>query len=356
MSRQNKNKVLFFLPPTVGGAERMTVTIGKMLPRDEFEVKFVIVGKTLGDIVKFIPQEYDIRLLRIRGLWDFSTLRITNLIRKEKPHAVFASLMYLNARIIWGSKLTGVKSIVRNNIDFHYALPKNRWYARLSYKWADYIIAQQEEMRNGIIRVTHSAPEKVITLQNPIDKELIDEKSKALSPYEKDNNHIKYVWTARINKTKGQDILVRAFDKVHRQNPNTKLYLVGKYNESDVYYQELTQYIQKEGLTEDVILTGFDDNPYKWVVNADCYVMPSRKEGLPNSLIDAMYLGKPVVATTCVPVVSRIVKDGYNGILVEPEDVNAMADAMHRALSLRDFKMTYAGAGKEDFISLFRNV
>ena len=84
--------------------------------------------------------------------------------------------------------------------------------------------------------------------------------------------------------------------------------------------------------------------------------MPSRKEGLPNSLIDAMYLGKPVVATTCIPVISRIVRDGYNGILVAPEDVEAMAAAMQKAIYLKDFKMTYTPASKEDFISLFRDI
>lgn len=353
MTGQSRRKVLFFLPPTVGGAERMTVIIAKMLPQDEFEVKFVVVGMSLGDIVKFIPHEYEVSLLRIHGLWDFCTLRIMNLLRKEKPHVVFASLMYLNARVIWASKLTGAKSVVRNNIDLYNALPRNRWYAKLSYRWADYIIAQQEEMRDGIIHTTHTNPKKVVTLQNPIDTALIDEKSKALSPYEEDDNTIKYVWTARIHKSKGQDILVRAFDIVHRQNPNTELYLIGKYDTSDTYYNNVIQYIKQKRLSGSIILTGFDDNPYKWVANADCYVMPSRKEGLPNSLIDAMYLGKPVVATTCVPVVSRIVKDEYNGILVAPEDIEAMADAMQKALNLKNFKMTYTGATKDEFTELF---
>lgn len=356
MQSHNKKKVLFFLPSAVGGAERMTITIAKMLPWEEFEVKYVVVGRTLGDIVNFIPSDYETILLRIHGLWDFCTLRIINLLRKEKPHVVFASLMYLNARIIWASKLFGIKSIVRNNIDFFNALPKNRWYAKLSYRCADFIIAQQDEMRDGIIKVTHSNPQKVVTLQNPVDTTLIDEKSKAESPYDKEDKSIKYVWTARIIRAKGQDILIQAFNIVHRANPNSKLFLVGKYDKKDTYFQELMQYVIANKLSDSVIFTGFDINPYKWVVNADCYVMPSRKEGLPNSLIDAMYLGKPVVATTCVPVISRLVKDGYNGILVSPENVEALADAMQKALQLNNFEMTYIPAYKDDFISLFRRL
>ena len=349
-----RKKVLFFLPPAVGGAERMTITIAKMLPLEEFEVIFVVVGRELGDIINFIPYDYETILLRIRGLWDFCTFRIINLLRKEKPHVVFASLMYLNARVIWASKPLAIKCIVRNNIDFFNALPKNKWYAKLSYRWADYIIAQQDEMRNGIIEVTHPDPHKVITLHNPIDTELIDEKSKVESPYDKEDKSIKYVWTARIIRAKGHDLLIKAFDIVHQTIPNSKLFLVGKYAKNDTYYQELMQYVIANKLSDSVIFTGFDHNPYKWVFNADCYVMPSRKEGLPNSLIDAMYLGKPVVATTCVPVVSRIVKDDYNGILISPEDVEAMAVAMQQALLLKNFKMTYVPANKKDFISLFR--
>lgn len=351
---EKKKKVLFFTPSSCGGAERMTITIAKMLPQDIFEVKFVIVDKTKGDIVRFIPTNYSTTLLKIRGIWDFSTFKIGNLIRKEKPYAVFASLMYLSARVIWVSKLFGVKSIVRNNIDFFNALPKNRLYAKLSYRWANYIIAQQDEMREGIIKYTHSSPRKVITLQNPIDTALIDEKTKATSPYNEKDKSIKYVWTARIHRSKGQDILIKAFDIVHRAIPNSRLYLVGKYNQNDSFFQGLKQYVNEKELSDCVFFTGFDDNPYKWVANANCYVLPSRKEGLPNSLIDAMYLGKPVVATTCIPVVSRIVKDGYNGILVAPEDVETMADAMLKALKLSHFKMTYIGASKDAFIELFK--
>ena len=101
---------------------------------------------------------------------------------------------------------------------------------------------------------------------------------------------------------------------------------------------------------------GYDSNPYRWLKYADCYVMPSRFEGLPNSLIDAMYLGRPVVATRCIPVIDRIVKNGYNGIVVESENVNALAEGMKNAPSLKDYDMTYHPATCEDFISLFRNI
>lgn len=353
----DKRKVLFFTPPSCGGAERMTVFIAKMLPRNQFDVTIVIVGMDMGDIGKFIPSDYNIKLIRLKKIWHGGFFKIWNTIRIEKPDIVFSSLLYLNTHIILSAIFFKTKVIVRNNISFDEI--KNRTKAliiRITYKFADKVIAQQEEMRDEIISYTGLSPEKVFTLHNPIDTALIDEKAKALSPFDKKDKSIKFVWTARVDRTKGQDILIKAFEIVHRAIPNSKLYLVGKYDQNDLFFQNLRQYINDNKLTKCVFFTGFDDNPYKWVINADCFVMPSRKEGLPNSLIDAMYLGKPVVATICIPVVSRIVKDGYNGILVVPEDIKAMASAMQKAFHLKDFKMTYIPASKDDFISIFRSI
>ena len=99
---------------------------------------------------------------------------------------------------------------------------------------------------------------------------------------------------------------------------------------------------------------GFHSNPYRWMKHADCYVMPSRFEGLPNSLIDAMFVGMPVVATRCIPVIDRIVKNGYNGIVVDSENVEALAEGMKKATLLKDFEMSYRPATSEDIVSLFK--
>lgn len=352
---EKKRRVFFFTPPSCGGAERMTVFFAKMLPREQFDVTFVIVGRSMGDIVKFIPSDYQIKLICLKKIWHGGIFRIWNVIRKERPDIVFSSLLYLNAQLILAASLFKTQVIVRNNISFKEIKRRTKaLFIRVSYKWADKVIAQQKEMHDEIISNTAISPEKVIILHNPIDITLIDKKAIVPSPYNKEDKSIKFIWTARVHRTKGQDILIRAFDIVHRANPNSRLYLVGRYEQNDSFFQALWQYVNEKKLSDCVFFTGFDDNPYKWVANADCFVMPSRKEGLPNSLIDAMYLGKPVVATTCIPVVSRIVKDGYNGILVAPEDIEAMADAMQKALQLTQFKMTYIGASRDDIVNLFK--
>lgn len=356
-SNTPRKKVLFFLPSTTGGAERMTITIAKMLPRDKYEVIFIIVSQTLGTIVDFVPAEYKVIHIKIRNIWCGATAKIVHAIKEEKANIVFGSLLYLNARLIVAAKLCGVKVIVRNNIDLYNARPSNRILAKITYRWADAVIAQQEEMRGEILSVLKLREEKVIVLHNPIDTQLIDKKVKEPSPYSptlKDNT--KYVWAARFSEEKCQDLLIRAFQLVTEKDTSAHLFLIGKCDFSIPYCKALRNLATELNLTDRVHFVGFETNPYKWIRHADVYVMPSRKEGLPNSLVEAMYLGKPIVATRCIPVIDRIVADKYNGYLVQPDDAVGLAEAMLKAPKLKDYKMTYHPAEKEDFIKLFNEI
>lgn len=351
----NKKKVLFFLPSNTGGAERMTITIAKMLPLDKFEVKFVIVHRSLGTITNFIPERYEIIHIPIRNILCAATLRIIRIIKKEKPDFVFGSLLYLNARLLLAAKVCGVKAIVRNNIDISRTTSKlSPLLVKATYRWAYKIVAQQEEMHDEIIRFTHVPAGKVITLYNPLDIENITKKANVENPFD-DKNQIKYVWVGRYSRMKGQDLVVKALKKVRETIPNAHLYLIGKYNWNTPFDYSVKKYVDDNKLTDYVHFVGFDPNPYKWMKFCDCYVMPSRLEGLPNSLIEAMYLNVPVVATTCIPIVSRIVQDGYNGILAISDDENSIAESMIKALSLKDFSMSYVPSTKEEFCSLFSN-
>lgn len=349
-----KKKVLFFLPSMTGGAERMTVNIAKMLPLDRFEVKFVIVHRNLGTIIDFIPKGYEIIHIPIHNIWCFATLRMYRIIKKEKPHVVFSSLVYINYRLAFAAKIADVKCIIRDSIglDEIESHPYVYFFTKRMYPFANLIIAQQEEMRNEILKRISISPKRVITLHNPIDTNLIINKIDVPSPY-REEKFIKYVCVARFKHSKGQDLLVEAFAKVKKQLYNAELFLIGEYCKERSYDALVTELVNMHNLQDSVHFVGFDNNPYKWIKNATVYVMPSRMEGLPNSLIEAMYLGLPVVATRCIPVIDRIVEDGYNGYIVETDNGETLADAMIKALNLKNFQMTYKSATKDDFIRLF---
>ena len=350
-----KKKILFFVGAGVGGAERMTVRIGRFLRTDEFEPTIVIVGRNTGNIVNYIPNDIKTIHLKVCNIYDFTTCRIISLLKKEKPYAVFSSSMYLNIRVIAAAHhIGGIKIVVRSENTLFAVSKLTRYLVNKTYKYADHIIAQQDEMKEEIHTLLNIPNDKISALPNPIDTEYIDTNLNVASPY-KNHEHINYVWVARFDYTKGQDVLLKAFHKVYNANVSSHLYFVGGYNEDSDYFKDIKEYIDQNKLSDNVHFVGFDKNPYRWVKYCDCFVQPSRLEGLPNALIEAMYLQKPVVASLCIPVIGRIVKDGYNGYIVPSEDIQGMSEAMIKAISLKKIEMTYKPASQHDFINLFKN-
>ena len=349
-------KVLFFVSASVGGAERVTVTLGKLLDKSNFIVKFVIFHDASDEISAFIPPTTKKQYLEITNPYYNSTYRIYKCLKVERPDIVFCASPAFNSRLIIASKLIGnIKVVVRNSNMFVTERKDVQWLMRLTYRFADRIILQQQEMLNEL-RENIKLPEgKAVALHNPIDIDVIEENAKVASPFP-NTQQINYVCTARFAPSKGQDVLVRAFVVLHKNVENAHLYLVGKYDKESEYFKNVKTIVVNAGLEDFVHFIGFDSNPYRWVKHCDCFVLPSRYEGLPNSLIEAMYLNKPCVSTLCIPIINRMIEDGYNGYKVPNENYHAMAEAMIKAVKLKDFKMIYKSASDRDFLKLFEEL
>ena len=354
MIQQDKKNILLFLPGGVGGAERMSVLIGKMLPKNRFHVKFVIIGKQ-QKIYDILPKQYDVDCIPIQNKYAFSTLRIWWKIVREKPDFVFSSQVAYNPRVIIAAKMACRKVVIRSSgMLGNYPQMKLK-RVQLTYPKADMLIAQQEEMREEMIRLLKIYPNKVIAIHNPIDTADIDELSKDSSPYST-NNSVNFVQTASFIYRKAQDIAIQAFAIVHKDIPNSDLYFVGNYVGKSDYFQRLLQLADELKIKEHIHFVGYDKNPFRWVKNSDCFVFPSRAEGLPNALIEASYLGVPCVATRCLSIVDEIIKDGQNGYVVDVNDVEAFAQAMLKAVRLRNCKMNYKPGTSEEFARVFENI
>lgn len=350
--RENRKKVLFFLPGGVGGAERMSITLSKFLPKEKYDVKYVIVGR-LKQIYSFIPDEAQVKVLPVSNKWMLLTLRIFILIKKEQPDFVFSSVMYLNIRLLLAAKMAGVKCIVRNDNTLRFVGADTRFFIKKTYPMAHKIIAQQEEMQEEIIKECGVSNRKCIVLHNPIDTETIDKKLMSSdNPYPL-NDNINNVWVGRFSPDKGQDILVKALGELHRSGFKAHVWFVGRYDESTDFFKHIKHDIAEYGIEDYVHFVGYDNNPYRWIKYCDCFVMPSRLEGLPNALVEAQHIGRPCVATECIPMIRRIIKNGLNGYTVLSEDYKAMAEAMRKAYKLGDIMMTYQPATVKDFIRLF---
>jgi glycosyltransferase involved in cell wall biosynthesis len=129
----------------------------------------------------------------------------------------------------------------------------------------------------------------------------------------------------RLHPQKGQIYLIRAFPKVLAEYPDTMLMLVGDGETRGVLEKEVTLL----GLAEKVVFTGtaIGDEYNNFIAAIDIYVQPSLFEGLPRTLLDAMYMGKAIVATD-INGNKEAIKHEVNGLLVPSEDSAKLSDAI----------------------------
>ncbi len=146
-----------------------------------------------------------------------------------------------------------------------------------------------------------------------------------------------------IRPAKDYPNLLRAAAVVCAARPNVRFAIVG--DQRSPLTGPLRSLIEELGLADRVTLVGFRDDPASFVASFDLFVSGSRSEGLPLSVLEAMALGTPVVATSCGGV-PEIVKPGETGALVPPRDPDALAHAILRALDDpgRTAEMAVAGA------------
>lgn len=337
----------------------MTVLISKYLLNAGYSPHYVILP-TKGngsDISSFIPG--DVLVTRLDNSTRFKLLKhIYRTIKTSRPACCFSSVINLNDKLLLFRRFFPKTSfIIRcDNYLFSYNWLQ-KILIRLIYKQADAIIAQTEEMADELIAGKCISKRKVIVLHNPLDTSTINSKLDAGGcPYPLDGKyHI--VAIGRFAFQKGYDILIRALSLLVDRDLPVDLYIVGSkigLNESE--YDRVMRIVQNNHLDQNVHCVGFQDNPYIYMKHADCFVLSSRWEGLPNALIEALYLGTPVAAVKCIPIISRLVNDGENGFLAECENEESLAVAIQKALQMGRVSSGYNPSKPDDFVELFERI
>jgi len=325
------HKILFFLPNlNGGGAERVTVNIIRQLDQKVFDIKLVLVQK-VGKLLPLIPSYVEIIDLNSKKTM-FSVLKLRKVIRIEKPDTIYSSLFRMH--IALDIALIGIKdkpkTIFRSPNSPKLLLENNemsffmKFFLERAYNNADLIIAQTPEMKDEIEKYHKINKDKILILLNPIDKQLIDESIKNIeNPF--DENNINIVASGRLTKQKGFDILIKSFKDVVLNDKNFKLYIIGEDHGDK---QDLETLIDSLKLKDNVYLLGFKSNPYRYFYYANLYVLSSRWEGLPNTVLENLYMKKRIVATKCIPFMDELVHNGKNGILVDVEDIKNLSNAI----------------------------
>jgi glycosyltransferase involved in cell wall biosynthesis len=136
------------------------------------------------------------------------------------------------------------------------------------------------------------------------------------------------VAVGRLTPQKGFDLLIDAFARIVGEFPDWRLIIWGEGPDRAA----LERQIARLGLAGAVQLPGTSASREAWVESAGVFVLSSRYEGFPNATAEAMGAGLPVIAFDCDYGPRDMIDDGETGLLVRPEDTEALAAAMRRMM------------------------
>ena len=315
------------------GAEQVILSLGRLIEKESFRFSLICLdrgdgnseklgqrAKKLGIEVTLIPDK--------RGLDLAAISRIKGHIIQEKidichSHDIKSNFYSLFASINTRAKLvTTAHGSTRDSL-------KKRIYLYIDenvvYKKFHKIIAVSEDIKKQLIRLNID-PDRVVVIQNGIDKDLIDifsDEGASDSRMEIPRKGKMIGIIGRLYPDKGHRFFLEAFSNIIKLYPDITCIIVGDGPER----AGIQKKIQELGMENAVILCGARKNMKEVYDMIDFLVIPSKREGLPYTLLEAMIRKIPVLSTK-VGDIPLLIKDDISGLLVESGDVNAMTNSM----------------------------
>ena len=333
----NPEKIVLFVPNLEGGgAERMMVNLVNSFERKGFNANLLLARKT-GPYVKLVNKNVKIFDLKISFLNPLFLYHLFRFFKKEKPDIVLSAMTLPNVAVLLVKRLAmssskvyiservamGVQS--KNSSSLKETLKPI--VARLTYNWADHIIAISNGVSRNLIDTIGISEKKITTIYNPVvTSQLFKTYPKPSHPFFNMNHRI-ILGAGRLVPQKDFKTLIHAFSMLVKQS-DIRLIILGDGPQK----KELAQLIEQLGLSEKISLPGYVEDLFAYMNHASLFVLSSRWEGFGNVLVEAMAMGCPVVSTNCPSGPAEILSDGKYGELVDIENPEALAKAISNAL------------------------
>ena len=214
----------------------------------------------------------------------------------------------------------------------------------------DLLLAQSAEDADTALRERIAAQERVVWIGNGVDPQrFVRTPSDALRADLGLPDEARVIgFVGRLVREKGVVELFEAMARVVARCPEARLLVVGDTLKSDrdtKAVARLDRLIASERLADVVRFTGFRDDTPDLLAIMDVFVLPSHREGMPRTILEAMAAGKPVVATNIRGSREEVI-DGVTGLLVPVGDSEALAEAILRVLSDEALARRFGEAGR----------
>ena len=317
-----------------GGAEHIFSLLIKLLSEDKsFEHSIEIILLDRNEEKHPLPNGIKVHRLncgtnKLSLLWQY-----LGIIKKVKPDYVFSFLTRANSLNVAGSIIFSYQSIISERSNTSERLGSNffgqikQGIVRLIYNKASCIVAVSKDIKRCLENDYNISSDKIVILNNPIDIDKINRDSKL----EINERSSPIVAMGRLTPIKGFDILIRAYAS---SGLDCGIQILGQGSE----LHRLQHLADELGIGHQVKFLGFKENPLGYLKNALFFVLSSKSEGFPNALLEAMALGKAVIATDCggsreiLGIDGSIPQGKYihakQGLIIQVNDIQALSSAM----------------------------
>lgn len=335
------NRILFLLPSLAGGgAERATLTLAEGFAKRGWDAAVVCATAT-GPLLGYVPKNVELIDLGA-GRILLSLPKLVQLLRSRPDSVVFSmmshmSVMALAARLLIRHRGPVIVNEVARLVDGRDHQSRVKWFTLLRVmRWlfpsadrvvavSDSILGELESAIPGIAPIAQMIPP-------PVNLALVAKRS---------TEPVAQAWLAvprerpvilgvgRLSFEKGFDLLIAALRLLHDSGGRQRLILAGDGADAAA----LKVQAARLGLTDDIDFLGYVDNPWSLMAAADMVVVPSRVEGFCLVLVEAMSLGRQVVAARFGSSALDILENGRLGELADAGDQVSLAQAITRAFA-----------------------
>ena len=338
---QNRKKIFrtVTVPQSIGFFEEVMMR----LKSDGYEIVVVTSpGKELEAFKQKHPQEKTIEVpmeRRISIVKDLKSLwQMIGVMRKEKPYMVHSMTPKAGLLSMIAGWLTGVP--VRIHTFTGLVWPTETGIKRkilmvtdwLTCACATHINPEGQGVLNdlknhGICR----KPMKVLGYGNVMGVDMERFNPARFTDVKKNEKEFRFVFVGRIVGDKGINELVEAFVRLNKEYPATKLALIGKYEANLDPVKPETLKLIEDNPCIDACGPKYGDDLLVEYMKSDCFVMPSYREGFPNTVLEAGAMGLPSIVTD-INGSREIIIHEENGLIVPSKDADALYEAMKQIL------------------------
>jgi len=335
----------------IGGTELNAVRTAEGLDRSRFEISVISLQPDGPLAERYRAVGIPVDPFRLRSLYSPDTLRqgvrLMRWLRRERIEILHCHDLYSNLFAAPWGRMAGVRAVITSRRWLE-AVPNRRLEIanRFVFRVGHWVLANSPAVANSVVKLDGISPVKVITLSNFVGDGAFAElpptmKAQIRADFGIPADAFVVGCIARLTPVKDHVTLLRAVHKLIRRCSRLHLVLVGDGEIRD----DLEELAAELDIGERVHFTGFRPNEPNLHHVFDVSVLTSLTEGFPNSLVEAMAAGRPVVATAVGGNVDAVRPE--TGFLVPAGEPEALASAIERFVSDDALRIRMGTAARE---------